>query len=145
MIPAHGVKAYYTEGGREREVIAWDDDGVPMVMGRTKLQKASANGDYVLHSHSTYVGIVPVQGDLHVKLTDVPDRHGDDRRPLTQTVPVLAWLIERSGVGQPLLLDEAGFVAPAGDVIEDGGGWNLVETLVHNDADQTIAPRGGDE
>lgn len=113
MIPANGT--YYvhfqdSEGQftSAKPVVAWDDDGRPLIAGRYGLELAADAGlgaiRGIRQASEAVVGAVPGGGWL----IDCTDDEG-----VSWTLPILAWTIHADGAATPLTTDADGVTSDA--------------------------------
>lgn len=113
MIPARGyVAVYLSEDSKQKHtkpVIAWDDEGAPLVAGDRKLVRADfwINFHGIAEDDNPPLMVVPGGGWM------ITYSGGDQHR----TEPVVAWAIDDFGYGKPLATDGGGLVMPEeGDI-----------------------------
>ncbi|MFJ1536361.1 hypothetical protein ACIOFV_50160 [Streptomyces mirabilis] len=111
MIPANGAQyvSYTTDKGLPgpvRQVLAWDEDGHPMVLGNVGLVRAANLGsvDRVRQDAPAIVGSVAGGGWL----IDCQDDQGNK-----WTTPVLAWTVHADGSATPISTDREGVTSDA--------------------------------
>lgn len=110
MIPADGSHYVQYEpsntGLPRRPVIAWSDEGTPLVAGRTGLVPAWDLGSVkrIVRDVPPAVGAVPGGGWL----IDCKDDEGNE-----WTLPILAWTIHADGSAIPLTADSDGVTSDA--------------------------------
>lgn len=115
MIPADGSHYVHyqhsAQGLPVRPVIAWDDDGNPLVTGKRGLVPAYEMGTikYIRRDSSPAVGAVPGGGWL----IECKDDEGN-----TWTTPILAWTVHADGSAQPLTSDRDGITGDATEGLE---------------------------
>lgn len=134
MIPARGhvisFKLEPTEGRRpweRRPVIAWDDDGRPLIAGRRSLVYPDAidviDGQPVtswrLDEDDGYEATVPGGGWM------VTQRFAEGD---TRTTPVVAWQISPDGWGRPLIADPDGVITADNDTATETTYWHPAGT-----------------
>jgi hypothetical protein len=118
MIPANGT--YYVHFNnpagqftRAMPVIAWDDDGSPLIAGKFGLISAADSGlgavRGIKHDTEAAVGAVPGGGGV----IDCVDDEGT-----TWTTPILAWVIHGNGTATPITSDVDGVTGDATDGLE---------------------------
>jgi hypothetical protein len=107
MIPAYGVVAAYERGGVHRyvPVIAWDDEGTPLVMdldGSGLVDAVGAkHGSFVaLEDEPVPFGVLPGGGWT----ATIPDHDG------TRVEPVVGWVVYEDGSVDALVVDIKGMV-----------------------------------
>jgi hypothetical protein len=116
MIPADGsyhVHFLTTDGkpSISKPVVAWGDDGAPLVAGKKGLINAHDYGrvGQVGQTTAGVVGAVPGGGWL----IDCTDDEGN-----TWTVPILAWTIHADGSATALTTDADGLTGDATEGLE---------------------------
>jgi hypothetical protein len=107
MIPAHGVVAVYERSGDHQclPVVAWDDDGTPLVLDPDGLGLVDAtgvkNGRFVaLEDEAVPLGVLPGGGWI----ATIPNHDGP------RVEPVVGWLVYQDGSIDPLVVDIQGMV-----------------------------------
>lgn len=116
MIPAMRAfsAVYRTKNNRfvHRPVIAWDDNGVPLVAGKRRLVEASDLG--IQDNIGLFTGIVEAQ---EVVVAAVPgggwliDCTGEDGD--TWTEPIVSWVVRADGTATPITTDDHGLTDEA--------------------------------
>jgi hypothetical protein len=93
------AEGYYTD----KPVIAWDDDGYPLVAGEHRLQRADSWTNYtdIVPSESPIVAVIPGGGWLA--------GYKDEDSGEEITDPVLAWTVTADGTCQPVDVDGTGW------------------------------------
>ncbi|MFJ6792035.1 hypothetical protein [Streptomyces angustmyceticus] len=120
MIPStrsHYAK-YETAEGRPsatRPVIAWDNDGHPMVVGSLGLVRAEECGNFVHVDEYEAPIVAAIPGDGW--LVDCKDTEGN-----TWTDRILAWTVHADGTATPLTTDTEGVT---GDATKGVGEYRL--------------------
>lgn len=111
MIPANGAQYvnYTTDQGLPgpiRQVLAWDNDGHPMVLGSHGLERAADLGPIqrVRQDTAAVVGAVP-GGGWFIEYQD-----GEGAKQVT---PILAWTVHADGSANPLTADQDGLTDDA--------------------------------
>jgi hypothetical protein len=111
MIPANGSHyVQFEKNGKgyspSLPVIAWDDDGFPLVINRGMLRRAYDLGSVarIQQDHVPVVGAVPGGGWL----IDCTDDEGN-----SWTTPILAWTVHADGTATPLTSDSDGVTSDA--------------------------------
>lgn len=110
MIPADGSHCVQYERGSgalpRRPVVAWDDEGAPLVVGRRGLVPAFELGavQRIVRDQHPAVAAVPGGGWL----IDCKDDDG-----ITWTLPILAWTVHADGSTTPLTTDADGVTSDA--------------------------------
>lgn len=131
MIPADGSHhVYYEKSGSlpRRKVIAWGDDGEPLVAGRRGLVPAWDLGEVsrVNSEEAPAVGAVPGGGWM----IDCKDTDG-----VSWTVPILAWTIHSDGTATPITTDVDGVTTDATEGLDSYRIYHPAERLPdHPDA-----------
>lgn len=106
MIPAdrsHYAVYENTEGERTaaRQIVAWDDDGHPLVVGALGLTRAEECGNFRRIRHDTAPIVAAIPGDGW--LIECTDDEGN-----TWTDRILAWTVHADGVASPIGTDSEG-------------------------------------
>ncbi|GAX57283.1 hypothetical protein [Streptomyces olivochromogenes] len=116
MIPANGSHyVHFEKNGSgyvpRLPVVAWDDDGFPLVVKRGMLRRASDLGSVtgIHQNHAEVVGAVPGGGWL----IDCTDSEGN-----SWTTPILAWTIHADTTAIPLTSDSDGVTSDATEGLE---------------------------
>jgi len=110
MIPADGSHYVYYEKSSNalprRKIIAWGDEGEPLVVGRRGLVPAWDLGGIsrLVTEEAPAVGAVPGGGWM----IDCKDDEGG-----SWTLPILAWTIHANGTASPLTTDADGVATDA--------------------------------
>lgn len=111
MIPANGAqRVFYTNDkglpGPIRQVLAWDTDGHPMVLGSRGLERAADLGpiQHVRQDAAAVVGAVPGGGWF----IEYQDDEGTK-----WTTPILAWTVHADGSATPITSDQDGLTDDA--------------------------------
>jgi hypothetical protein len=117
MIPANGAQyVNYTADqglpGPIRQVLAWDNDGHPMVLGSHGLVRAADLGliERVRQDQAAVVGAVPGGGWLIKYKDDEGAKH---------VVPILAWTVHADGSATPLATGQDGLTNDATSGLDD--------------------------
>jgi hypothetical protein len=117
MIPANGAQyVSYTTGkglpGPVRQVLAWDNDGHPLVLGTAGLERAANLGsvDRVRQDAAAVVGAVAGGGWL----IDYQDDQGNK-----WTTPILAWTVHADGTASPIGTDRDGVTGDVTDGLSE--------------------------
>lgn len=101
MIPASSYHAMYSDY-QQREVVAWDDEGAPLVAGKTGLVPASAYSGFLrIEQAKKIVASVPGGGWM------IAGIRGDGTG---WTEPVIAWNIRDTGEAVAVMSDARGEV-----------------------------------
>jgi hypothetical protein len=106
MIPAKGFTASFVrtdETGKRRtrwrDVVAWTDDGDPLVQYGPRLENATGLDGYDgIHEHDKVAGVVPGGGWI------IEFKDGDQ----TWQEPVVAWVVLEDGSGYGAVTDDDG-------------------------------------
>ncbi|WP_369041915.1 hypothetical protein [Streptomyces sp. Midd1] len=116
MIPSDGTHYVHYEAGvnqhaRVLPVIAWDDDGAPLVAGKQKLRKAYELGVVarIRQDNSAVVAAVPGGGWI----IDCTDSDGN-----SWSTPILAWTVHADGTAVPLTSDSDGVTTNATEGVD---------------------------
>lgn len=110
MIPADGSHYVHydpsSNGRRARRVVAWDDNGTPLVAGRHGLVPAHDLGTVkgIREGDAPVVGAVPGGGWM----IECKDDEGN-----TWTSPILAWSIHADSSATPITSDSDGVATDA--------------------------------
>ncbi|MGV9600796.1 hypothetical protein ACWDR1_29465 [Streptosporangium sandarakinum] len=100
---------YYTE----RPVIAWDDNGIPLVAGDRHLVPANTYKNYagLCEDDENYIAAIPGDG------WKIAWKQADGSPDYIE--PVLAWVVTSEGNARPISTDlngEVDFVRPSSDI-----------------------------
>ncbi|MGK3945108.1 hypothetical protein ABK046_42825 [Streptomyces caeruleatus] len=126
MIPADGSQYVYYEKSNNtlprRKVIAWGDNGEPLVVGRRGLVPAWELGsiDRLASEDAPVVGAVSGGGWL----IDCKDDEGNE-----WTLPILAWTIHANGSTTPLTTDRDGVTGDATEGLDSYRIYHHAERL----------------
>jgi hypothetical protein len=126
MIPADGSHYVYYEPSStalpRRKVIAWGDDGEPLVVGRRGLVPAWDLGAIkrLGDDEAPAVGAVPGGGWM----IDCKDAEGG-----SWTLPILAWTIHSNGAAVPLTTDSDGVATDATEGLDSYRIYHPAERL----------------
>lgn len=122
MIPARPGHTVRFERGDVEPVVAWDDDGGPLIAGTCSLVNPNLVGSYRLGWERVSTHAFVAHPGWRVRFTN-------GEPPGSWTSPVIAWAFDNAGGVRPIVHDDEFETIPADDVrhvSDPGTTWVIV-------------------